>query len=53
MDARNIPAYYQLYNMFQSQDIETIHFTKSLKYANIYKLCLWILEDDSCLISTN
>ena len=46
--------------MFQSLDIELgtqklilyLHFTKSLKRDNIYKLCLWILEEHSCLIKT-
>ena len=27
-----------------------IHFTKSPKRDNIYKLCLWMLEQHSCII---
>ena len=27
-----------------------LHFTKSLKRDGIYKLCLWIIEQHSCLI---
>ena len=30
-----------------------LHFTKSLKRDNTYKLCLWITEEHSCLIITN
>ena len=29
-----------------------IHFTKSSKHDNIYKLCLWMLEEQSYLILT-
>ena len=29
-----------------------IHFTKSSQHDNIYKLCLWMLEEHSCLILT-
>ena len=27
-----------------------LNFTKLLKRANIYKLCLWIIEEHCCLI---
>ena len=27
-----------------------LHFTKSLKRDNIYNLCLWILEELTCLV---
>ena len=30
-----------------------IHFTKSLKRDNIYKSCLWMLEEHNCLIFTS
>ena len=49
--------------MFQSLDIEPkpqklklhiyVHFTKSTKCDNTYKLCFWILEQHSCLILTS
>ena len=28
------------------------HFTKSSKRENIYKLCLWMLEEHTCFILT-
>ena len=30
-----------------------IHFTKSLKRDNIYKLCLWKLGEHNCVILTS
>ena len=30
-----------------------IHFTQSPKRDNIYKLCLWMLEEHKCLILTS
>ena len=55
---KNPHADLQLPSMFQSWDIEPIphklklhiHFTKSSKRDNIYKLCFRIQEQHSCLI---
>ena len=33
--------------------LKHIHFTKSPKHDNIYKLCLWMLEEHSRLILTS
>ena len=61
--ALNRNKYAKLYlpSTFQTSNIEllspklklNIHLTKSPKHDHIYKLCLYMLEENNCLILTS